>query len=69
MFNPNCDGAHCGDTNGKVRLLPTGNGSNLILCENCHKSEIIWRDDRNLQLEPANYYDLPIWHELVEYKS
>jgi hypothetical protein len=41
--NPNCDGEHCGITNGEVRVYPLGGGGNLILCISCAAHENHYR--------------------------
>ena len=38
-INPNCDGAHCTDPAGEVRVYPLGAGGNLILCYRCWQHE------------------------------
>ena len=37
--NPNCDGSHCKQETGEVRLYPTGGGGNAILCFACWANE------------------------------
>jgi len=68
--NPNCDGAHCRQATGEVRMLPTSagpEGSNAILCATCFDHEILWRAERNRKLEPQNRFPLPSWKELKVY--
>ena len=38
-INPNCDGGHCRDPKGEVRVYPLGSGGNLILCRACWEHE------------------------------
>jgi hypothetical protein len=65
--NPNCDGDHCRSDIGDVRLLPTGGGSNLILCRPCYEHEIAWRRSRNNDLAEWARFDLPAWADLTVY--
>ena len=65
----NCDGDKCTCTHGEVRRLPTGGGSNAILCRTCYRHEMSWRMERNKQLSPENHYDFPRWEDLVSYSS
>ena len=44
--NYNCDGAHCLESNGEVRVYPLGAGGNLILCRNCFRHENDYRLSR-----------------------
>lgn len=37
--NWNCNGSHCKEINGEVRLYPLGGGANLILCRRCWAHE------------------------------
>jgi len=64
----NCDGSgpHSGD---HTRRLPTGGGSNLILCQGCFRKEIAFRFIRNKELEPQNHYPTPQWKELEAYDA
>jgi len=43
--NPNCDGAHCTNRKGEVRVYPLG-GGNLILCYSCWNHENLYRAER-----------------------
>ena len=69
VINYNCDGDHCREANGEVRVLPTGGGSNLLLCLACFTHELEFRKERNRELETGNRFDLPLWHDLKVYKS
>lgn len=67
IHNPNCDGAQCRKPTGEVRRLPTGGGSNAILCRWCFQYEIEWRKERNRLLGDDNLFDLPAWGDLEVY--
>lgn len=49
MKNWNCDGGHCLDNNGQVRVYPTGGGANLILCVHCAAHENRFRFQRGVE--------------------
>ena len=42
-LNPNCDGNHCTEKNGEVKVYPLGAGGNLILCSSCFQHENAYR--------------------------
>jgi hypothetical protein len=44
--NYNCDGSHCRQPDGQVRVYPTGAGGNLILCMACFAHENRYRYER-----------------------
>jgi hypothetical protein len=44
--NPNCDGAHCVESTGEVRLYALGGGGNLYLCRTCWAHENFYRKGR-----------------------
>ena len=44
--NPNCDGAHCVESTGEVRLYALGGGANLYLCRTCWANENFYRQGR-----------------------
>ena len=67
--NPNCDGAHCTSTRGEVRLLPTGGGSNAILCCDCYLHERSFRNARNRDLAGASKFVTPDWRALQRYSA
>ena len=69
MSNPNCDGSHCLSSTGEVRVLPTGGGSNLILCCACHANEIRYRRERNRSLSKDAAFALPEWEALEVYSN
>jgi hypothetical protein len=52
-INPNCDGAHCREPHGAVRIYPIGSGGNLILCRACFTHENKSRDLKGI------YYGRP----------
>lgn len=68
ITNPNCDGAKCVFQHGQVRKLPTGGSSNAILCRACFERELVWRRERNRELEKSAQFDLPKWEELEVYE-
>lgn len=68
--NPNCNGEHCVNITGEVRLLPLGkqpDHGNLILCRTCFNHEIAWRKQRNLELADSAAFSLPKWEDLKVY--
>jgi hypothetical protein len=67
--NPECGGAHCTKDKGEVRLLPTGEGSNAILCHACYRHEISYRRERNRSLGEFAKFSLPPWESLEVYKG
>jgi hypothetical protein len=46
LKNWNCDGGHCTDPQGEVRVFPIGAGGNLILCFSCFTRENRYRRER-----------------------
>jgi hypothetical protein len=44
--NWNCDGEHCANAAGQVRVYPLGGGANLILCMSCAAHENRYRQQR-----------------------
>lgn len=66
MENWNCDGGGP-HTAGEVRVLPTGEQSNGILCRSCFDREIAWRKERNKELSRDAAFDLPLWDDLKVY--
>jgi len=63
--NPNCDGNHCRQANGEVRVLPSGGDSNLILCLECFCHEMDWRKERNRE----RAFRIPTWNSLKVYDA
>ena len=68
IHNPNCDGDHCTSAVGEVRLISTGEQSNVILCRRCHFNELMWRAHRNLTLPESGQFDRPTWDSLSVYE-
>jgi hypothetical protein len=67
--NYNCDGAHCGDKDGEVRVYPLGAGGNLILCISCAAHENHYRYLRGKETgQPANFPQVN-WFECEVYKE
>jgi hypothetical protein len=53
----------------ELRVLPIGDGEN-ILCSKCgYEREIKWRKERNKNLEDFAKFDLPKWKDLKIYES
>jgi|SRR3954465_11458005 hypothetical protein len=44
--NPSCDGSHCVDSKGEVRIYSLGAGGNLHLCRACWAHENWYRKGR-----------------------
>ena len=57
MKNPNCDGSHCREETGEVRVYPIGGGGNIILCLTCWAHENKYRHERAAsgKVDPANF--------------
>lgn len=69
MKNPNCDGDHCTQEDGEVRVLPVGGGGNVILCKDCFRHEMEYRRQTNQALTGTSRYDTPEWSELPVYEA
>lgn len=67
MKNPNCDNFYCQRPNGEIRVLPTGDDSNALLCKSCYYHEIAYRKDRNIDLADNYKFELPEWNDLKIY--
>ncbi len=67
MKNNNCDNDKCRTATGEVRVLPTGGGSNAILCRACFCYEMDFRRERNRDLADSCKFDLPTWESLKVY--
>lgn len=66
--NPNCDNEYCVATKGEVRVLPTSDTSNAILCKRCFIHEMKWRYQRNKELSFDCRFDIPKWENLKIYE-
>lgn len=66
--NPMCDGSHCKESNGEVRILPYGGGGNIICCHACYLNEMKYRRGRNRDLG-REAFELPTWEDLEVYKG
>ena len=67
--NPDCDGNKCVKAKSRVKLMPCGGSSNLIVCRACYGAEIAFRVERNGELSPDCQFDLPKWRDLRDYKN
>ena len=67
MKNPNCDNELCKDPNGEIRVLPTGDSSNALLCFTCFLHEMQFRHERNKELSEDCKFDTPTWKSLEIY--
>jgi hypothetical protein len=56
--NPNCDGDHCTNEAGEVRVYPLGAGGNLILCQACWAHENRYRYDRAFEYNGSKKPDI-----------
>jgi len=65
--NPDCNGSHCQQRTGEVRVLPTGGDGNVILCRACFDHEIRWRRERNRELGDFAQFKLPAWEACEVY--
>lgn len=59
-----CDGSHCVNDSGEVRVVPYCDNGNLILCRNCFIHEMNWRRE---QIFLGRKFDIPIWSSLALY--
>jgi hypothetical protein len=67
--NPNCDGDHCREATGEVRLYPIGGGGNAILCLACWAHENRFRYQRGRDTgAPANWPQLN-WFDAKIYRE
>jgi len=59
IHNPNCDGSHCANESGEVRVYPLSDGplhSNLILCRSCWAHENGYNYNRGRETrQPDNW--------------
>jgi hypothetical protein len=53
MKNWNCDGSHCRERDGEVRVYPLGGGANLILCHAC------WAHENRYRYNKGMFYSRP----------
>lgn len=60
-FKGMCDGGCDNIREQMVAKLPTGGGSNVYLCRKHWATEMKWRKERNLSLEPRNRYAILPW--------
>lgn len=65
--HPSCDGAgpHLGE---QVRVLPEGGQGNSILCYACYQQAMVFRMERNQELDGAGRLELPPWQSLKVYE-
>lgn len=62
MTNPNCDGAHCREALGEVRVYPLGASGNLILCLACWAAENRYRYERGRETgRPEDWPQVNWW--------
>ena len=68
--NPNCDGDHCSNDTGEVRLYPIGDEplhGNMILCLACWAHENAFRLDRGHESGHPENWPLRDWDEAKTY--
>jgi len=65
--NWNCDGDHCTDPNGEVRVFPLGAGGNLILCAACFRHENAYRRQRATETRRPEDFPQHVWAECEVY--
>jgi len=70
LKNYSCDGDHCRDPHGEVRVYPLGGGANLIMCRACFANENRYRMDRGRApgMNPADWPQID-WATATVYKS
>ena len=65
--NYNCDGSHCRERNGEVRVYPIGGGANLILCASCAAHENSYRWQRGRETGRPEDFPQVNWHTCEPY--
>jgi hypothetical protein len=65
--NPNCDGSHCREDIGDVRLYPLGGGGNLILCRDCFNHENAYRRARGRETGAPENWPVVEWSTAKRY--
>jgi len=60
---PGCDGSGPHTPTGPLKMLPTGGGGNLILCQADWAKEQLYRQERNEELGEDAKYSLTPWSE------
>lgn len=66
-INPNCDGSHCREARGQVRLYPLGAGGNLILCGACFAHENRYRAERAAETKRLADWPQVLWQTAKPY--
>jgi hypothetical protein len=67
--NWDCDGDHCTEAHGEVRVYPLGGGANLILCRDCFAHENAYRRTRASETgQPENWPQVS-WDTAKRYKE
>ena len=69
LKNYNCDGAHCADAHGQVRVYPLGGGANLILCQACAAHENRYRYQRGVETGQFENWPQVNWHACEVHQS
>lgn len=70
--NWSCDNDKCASATSPVRLLPTSNGGNMIVCHSCYLHEMSFRRSENERLRGrsgGDAYKTPDWSALEVYKG
>jgi hypothetical protein len=67
MKNWNCDGGHCREPKGQVRVYPLGGGANLILCRACCEHENYYRAQRSRDVGEPDKWPRHEWSECEIY--
>jgi len=67
--NWNCDGSHCTEPNGIVKLYPLGGGGNMIYCQACFRYENQYRLERGLETGEPDNFPIINWNTAKEYKT
>jgi hypothetical protein len=67
VHNNNCDGSHCREATGQVRLYPLGGGGNLILCHACWAHENRYRYERGREMKAPENFPQQNWEAAEVY--
>jgi len=66
---PNCEGAHCCDPNGEVRVYRLLFEAHVILCRPCWEQENDYRKERASELRCPEHWPMYDWDTAECYQS
>jgi hypothetical protein len=56
-----CDGAHCREANGQIRIYPLGGGANMYYCQACFAHENRYRHERGVDSKRPELWPQVSW--------